>query len=709
MSSSLLSAVRVCVALACTAVIPLPRISAGDPATGAGIASLSPSAAQARLAALREEIARHDDLYFRKAAPEISDTEYDRLKQELRRLETAFPELAGADASRAAAPGDDRTGAFPTHRHREPMLSLEKAYSAGELRAFHERLAKTLRGVEPVYVIEPKVDGLAVSITFEHGKLVRALTRGNGTEGDDVTANVLTIAGLPRELRPLAADRTPAAPPASIELRGEVYVSFAEFRRINAEREAAGEPPFANPRNLAAGTLKQLDPHAVAARRLEIVFFGCGAVEPENARPATQHALHEQIAAWGLPGVSHHWRAGSLAELRERMDSLEQMRRELPYPIDGAVVKLDSTATQRDLGASRTAPHWALAYKFRADQAETRVLAIELQVGRSGVLTPVARLAPVELGGSTISRATLHNADEIARLDVREGDTVVVEKAGEIIPAIVSVNLAQRPAGSTPFAFPAVCPACAGSLRRSAGEVAIRCPNIVCPAQLQRRIEHFASRQCVDIKGLGSATIEALVASGRLHTLADLYRLRRDDLLASGRGGEKTADALLAAIETSRRAELWRFIHGLGIPGVGAAGAQALAKRFATLPDLANATPREDATAAAFFAEPANRALIADLAALGVQPRTTETVTRGHLSGRTFVLTGTLPSLRRAEAVARIEAAGGQVSGRVNERTDYVVVGAEPGAKRQQALKAGIPVLDEADLLRLLEDGPPAP
>ncbi|HEY0946787.1 MAG TPA: NAD-dependent DNA ligase LigA [Opitutaceae bacterium] len=709
MSSSLLLPLRTCVVFTCAAILSSPGGAGGESAPGAVLTTSSAAQAQTRATALRQEIARHDELYFRRAAPEISDAEYDRLKQELRRLEAAFPELA--DDASSAAVGDDRTGAFPTQRHREPMLSLDKAYSADELRAFHERLVKSLGGETPAYVIEPKFDGLAISVTYEHGRLIRAVTRGNGVEGDDVTANVRTIVGLPHQLRPQASGGTPGAMPALIELRGEIYVSFAEFSRINAERDAAGEPLFANPRNLAAGTLKQRDPRAVATRRLEIVFYGCGAVEPADALPATQQALQERIAAWGLPGVPRRWsrRAVSLDELSAAVQAVQQARRALPFPIDGAVVKLDSLAAQRALGAARTAPRWALAYKFTADRAETQVVAIELQVGRTGVITPVARLAPVELGGSTISRATLHNAAEIARRDIRVGDTVAIEKAGEIIPSIVGVNLACRPDGSAPFTFPSACPECATPLRRSAGEVAIRCPNSACPAQLQRRLAHFASRECVDIKGLGTATIDALVTSGQLRSLADLYRLRRDDLLATGRGGEKTADALLAAIDASRHAELWRFIHGLGIPGVGAAGAQALAKRYATLDALVSASPQNDAEIAAYFAEPANRALIADLAALGVQPRTPETVTRGHLAGRTFVLTGTLPSLTRTEATARIEAAGGQVSGRVNERTDYVVVGAEPGAKRQQAVKAGIPILDEAGLLRLLEDGPPEP
>jgi DNA ligase (NAD+) len=688
-------------------MVGAPAVCATDlPASPAPVQSAA--GALTRIETLRREIARHDALYFQQAAPEISDFEYDGLKRELRELERAFP-TAAAGASRAAI-GDDRTGRFPTWRHGVPMLSLDKTYAEAELRGFHDRLAARVGRADLVYVVEPKFDGLAVSVTFEHGRLVRAVTRGNGVEGEDITANVRTIRALPAALRP---DGTRM--PEFVELRGEIFLPIAEFERINREREAAGETPFAHPRNLAAGTVKQLDPAVVAERRLAIVFYGWGAWEPGATRPVTQREFLERVRAWGLPGVAPVAVARGPDELGRSVVAFGRTRRDLAYPTDGAVVKLDDVALQTAAGISDQAPRWALAYKFAPERAETVLRAITLQVGRSGVLTPVAELAPVVLGGTTVARATLHNRDEIARRDLRIGDTVYVEKAGEIIPAIVGVNLTLRPADSRPFVFPGTCPAC-GSAAVEDG-AAVRCPNAACPAQVRRRVQHFASEGAVNIAGLGPAAIDALVERGCVKSVADLYRLRSDDLAAAGLGSGRNAERLLAAIERSKRAELWRIVVGLGIPQVGPAAARTLARRHGSLPALAAArfddlttagiAPATAQAVAAHFADAANREVVAALLTAGVQPTVAGGAPGGRLAGKVFVLTGTLPGLTREQATARIEAVGGRVSGSVSRNTDYVVVGAEPGAKLAQARTFGVKIIDEAALSRLLAGGEP--
>lgn len=652
----------------------LPVAVAGDP--------------QQAISALRAEIARHDELYHRKAAPEISDSDYDALKRRLTELERTHPA-----AAKLAPPlteiGDDRSGLFATVRHRERMLSLEKAYTEAELRAFDARLAKALRRDALEYIVEPKYDGLAVSVTYERGKLVRAVTRGNGMDGDDITANARQLRDLPGELRVGRPGAAANRQPDSIEIRGEIYVPFAEFERVNAERELAGETRFANPRNLAAGTMRQLDARVIGERGLRVVFFGIGACEPAAARPATQRMLYTTMAAWGLPVVENTRTARGADELVRAIAAVNEARRRFNFPTDGAVVKLAERALQDELGVGETAPRWAVAYKFAPERAETQVRAITLQVGRTGVLTPVAELVPVELSGSTVARATLHNRDEIARKDVRVGDFVYVEKAGEIIPAVVGVNLGRRTVEAREFVFPAECPECGTAVVTRESEVAVRCVNASCPAQLRRRVAHYASEACVDIGGLGPAMIETLVARGWVTNLADVYQLKRDDLLALGKNNAKSVDRLLAAIEGSKRAELWRVIHGLGIPQIGTVAAKELAQRHGTLEAFAAAEPRA-------------RDLAAALLAVGVRPTTAELGTRA-LAGKTFVLTGTLPNLTRAQATSKIEAAGGKAGSSVSRATSYVVAGAGAGAKLEQARKLGVPVLDEAGLLRMLE------
>lgn len=498
--------------------------------TGAAPGPLQPEAARERMVLLRGQVAYHDELYYKKSAPAITDAAYDALKRELSVLEQQFPALV-AGISPTDSLGDDRNGTFQLYRHRERMQSLAKSYTESELRGFNARLGRQLQRNDLVYIIEPKFDGLAVSVTYERGKLVRAVTRGNGIEGDDVTVNALTIADLPRELSAKAPDGSANPVPDVIELRGEIYLPWAEFKRINVEHEAAGEAPFAHPRNLAAGTLKLSDPREVAPRKLALVLYGWGAWLPSAGLPVSQRAFHAQVRAWGLPGLAGYSVGRSADEVWAAVQEFDRLRPGLAFPVDGAVVKLDAVVLRAEVGATEHAPRWATAYKFAPDRAETQLLAITVQVGRSGVLTPVAELSPVSLGGAVISRATLHNADEIARGDFRVGDFVYVEKAGEIIPAILGVNVARRAAASRPFQFPNACPSCQADVVRVADESAVRCPNLECSAQLRRRVQHFASEAGVEIEGLGPALIDALVTKALIRDLPDLYRLRRDDLI----------------------------------------------------------------------------------------------------------------------------------------------------------------------------------
>lgn len=542
--------------------------------------------AGARIAALRTEIAHHDALYFRRAAPEITDAAYDALKRELATLEREHPAEA-ASAAPLPSLADDHTDGFARVPHRAPMLGLDKSYTEAELRAWHAGVtARTCRG-DAAIVVEPKVDGLAFSATYERGALARVLTRGNGASGDDVTTVARTIRSLPAQLATRAPDGTPNALPERIELRGEVYVSWTEFARLNQEREADGEEPFAHPRNLAAGTLKQLDPDEAAARGLDVVFYNWGACEPATFAPSSQRSFHEQARRWRLPVIDHVRIATNADALWLAVQSLGRERGKIAYPIDGAVAKVDAVTLRQQLGESDAAPRWALAYKFTAERATTRLRAITIQVGRTGRLTPVAELEPVTLAGSTISRASLHNPAALARLDAHIGDHVVIEKSGEIIPQIVAVDRAQRPAESAPYEFPANCPECGTPVVFSEGRTEARCPNEYCAAKVRARIEHFA--ECVEIRGLGPATVATLVARGLVRDPSDLYRLRREQLVALPGIGEKKSAALLAAIGRSKHAELWRVIAGLGIPRVGPVAAKGLAAQYGSLGKLAAA------------------------------------------------------------------------------------------------------------------------
>ena len=670
--------------------------------------------AQTKLSALRDAVAHHDELYYRKAQPEIGDVDYDKLKRELADLEAAFPELASAESPTQQV-GDDRAEGFETYQHRLPMQSLDNTYSEDELREFHARLGRLLEREELAYVVEPKIDGLAVSLTYERGELVRAVTRGNGVEGDDVTVNIRTIKTLPTHLK------TSEAIPEVIEVRGEVFMTLTEFARINQEREEAGEPLYANPRNLASGTLKLLDRNEVASRQLDIVLYGLGFCEPAQSVGETQSGFHALVESWGLPTAEKLWSVQGIDEVWEAVQELDQIRDEFAYATDGAVVKVDSIKLQREAGSTSKAPRWAMAYKFETERAETLLKAITIQVGRTGVLTPVAELEPVQLAGTTVARATLHNRDEILRKDIRVGDRVYVEKAGEIIPIVIGVNLAARTPECVAYAFPENCSECETPVVQLEGEVALRCPNYECPVQVRRRLQHFASKACLDIDGLGIAMVDALVEKGWVRSIADIYRLNRNDLLTLGKNVDKSTDKLLAAIEASKTTELWRVIHGLGITHVGTAAAKDLAKYFQDLKSLSaaqmeNFLGEKKATRingigetmaraiVGYFQKPENAALVDELLAVGFDPVSPEKAAPvgTTFTEKTFVLTGTLPTMTRDEAKALIEQAGGKVTGSVSKKTSYVLAGEEAGSKLAKAESLGVAVIDEPELLRML-------
>jgi len=629
---------------------------------------------------LRVEIARHDDLYHRQGRSEIPDADYDELRARLAGLEKAHPVAAAAAAAPLPPVPDDRTGNLPDDTHHVPMRSLTKVRNVSELRSFHGALARRFGRDDLAYVVEPKYDGIAVSLTYERGRLARALTRGDGRTGEDITARVRAVAGVPALLRGGDA-------PDRIEIRGELYVPFAEFSRVNALRGEAGLAPFANPRALAAGLARRVtETPREETQALRLVCFGVGACAPDTSLPGYQRELSVRFRDWGLPAVEIVRAVRGVEQLVAAVDGLGRERSLLAFPTDGAVVKLDSRALQAAAGEGTDAPRWAAACKFAAAGAETRLLAISVQVGRSGALTPVAELAPVEVAGVTIARATLHSAAVLARLDARVGDTVRVERAGDVVPGIAGVNLEQRPADARPFAFPKDCPACGSTVVADGGGASLRCPSDSCPERLRRRVGHFASQAGVGIEGFGPVVMDRLIARGLVREPVDLYLLRREDLVAAET--EAAADRLLTAIKRSRSAEAWRFVAGIGVPGVGAAAARELVRRHGSLEAIAAAEPR--------LREP----LLA-LVRAGVRPPAVAGK-GGALHGKTLVLTGALAGFSRAEAVTRIEAEGGRVAGSVGRGTDYLVAGENPGAKLAEARKRGVPVLGEEEFIRVL-------
>jgi DNA ligase (NAD+) len=662
-----------------------------------------------RIAGLRKQLAHHDRLYYEQAKPEISDREYDALYRELVDLERAHPELLTPDSPTQKVGGRPQ-GAFAQVRHLVPMQSLDNTYSAEEIGDFVERLQRLLPGEEIPFTIEPKVDGVAICLLYEKGRLVRAATRGDGTTGDEVTRNIRTIGVIPATLHGKAPD--------VLEVRGEVYLPKETFARINAERDEQGLPTFANPRNAAAGTLKQLDPNIVAERKLSAVFYGYGAVEPASALPERMEEFFGQLRAWGLPVNPRHWLARDASGVMAAITELGVIRRDFPFETDGAVIKADRIEQHARLGSTSKAPRWAIAYKYEPEQARTRLLDITVQVGRSGVLTPVAELEPVFVAGSTVSRATLHNEEEIARKDLRIGDWVLVEKAGDVIPAVVKVLTEERDGSEKEFKMPTHCPVCGSAVSRAEGEVAVRCTNQGCAAQARRRIEYFSGRTAMDIEGLGEAMVTQLCEAGLVSDVTDLYNLRADQLLPLERMGEKSVSNLLEAIAVSRNQPLWRLLAALGIPHVGVTVARTLAASFGTLDRLAAASEEElvaveeigpiMATAIhGWFRDPSVVALIEKLRASGLNfgerdPKGSAPAADGPLKGTTWVLTGTL-SIPRDEVAELIRAKGGKVSGSVSAKTTYLLAGEEAGSKLEKAQKLGVKVLSEEEFRKLVD------
>ena len=652
---------------------------------------------------LRQQLREANHRYYVLDAPTISDAEYDRHFRELSQLEEAHPELRTADSP------TQRVGAQPSERfakvqHRRPMMSLANVMSDEELGEFDARVHRLL-GDEPVtYVFEPKLDGLAVTLTYESGRFVQGATRGDGQFGEDVTANLRTIKSVPLQLQ--------SGAPSRLEVRGEVFIRKADFARLNAEREAQGEPTFVNPRNSAAGSLRQLDPRETAKRPLTIVFYDVG--DSSELRFASHWEKLASLKKLGLRINPENKLARSLDEVRAHYAALLERRHDVPYEIDGTVVKVDSEDQRRRLGSVSRTPRWAVAYKFPAEEEATTVEDIQVSVGRTGALTPVAFLAPVHVGGVTVARATLHNEEEVRRKDVRKGDRVFLRRAGDVIPEIVRVIAEARPPEGLPeFRMPANCPACGAEVHRE-GAIT-RCTNLSCPAQLHGRLRHFASRGAMDIAGLGDQTCSQLVERGLVKTPADLYAMTREQWLDLERMGEKSVDNLLAALERSKQTSLRRFIYALGIRQVGEATARALALQFqgverlldATLDDLQavrDVGPEVAQQIHDFTETPENREAVRRLLAAGIHPASEVVEARGPFAGKTVVLTGALNGYSREQAKAEIERRGGRVSGSVSRKTDLVVAGEDSGSKLKKASELGVRVVDEEAFRALLQE-----
>ncbi|MDB5353520.1 MAG: ligase, NAD-dependent [Planctomycetota bacterium] len=661
-------------------------------------------------ARLRAEIDKHNQLYYVDAAPEISDKEYDKLLKSLEAIEAEHPELITPESPTQRVGGQPIEG-FTQVRHAVPMLSIENTYNEGEIREWDIRVRKALNSTDAVrYVVELKVDGVAVSLRYETGKLALGATRGDGETGDDITANIRTVRGIPLTL----ADD----PPPLLEVRGEVYMTNAELIRLNELRVAEELKPFENPRNSTAGSLKLLDPRLCAQRRLQFVAHGLG--EVSGVKIATYSETLGCIKRWGIPVTPHSAIYGSIEEVIAHAKRWESERNKLDFQTDGLVIKVDDLGQRQILGYRSKSPRWVIAFKYEAEQAVSKVLDITVQIGKTGKLTPVADLTPVRLAGTTVKRATLHNADEIARKDIRIGDTVVIQKAGEIIPQVVRVEVDARTGDERPYVFPSTCPSCGASVVRHPEEVDYRCtsPPWNCPAQLEEIIRWYAHRDAMDIDNLGEKIIHQLVRQKLVTGLADLYRLDEATLADLERMGKKSAANLVAAIASSKVRTLDRFLTGLTIRHVGTRVSEVLAARFGTVDSLRNASletlesvpeigPVVAKSVYEFFHNAANVKAIDDLLAVGVdpQPPAKPTASAGHLplSGKSLVITGTLPRLSRAEAEALIKSAGGKVTGSVSKSTSYVLVGEEAGSKLEKAKQLGIPTLDEAALEAMLE------
>src|SRR6266404_2953322 len=711
--------------------------------------------AERNIAQLREEIRKHDRLYYEEAAPTISDHEYDRLYKELADLETQFPDLLTPDSPTQRV-GGKPLQAFEQVSHLIPMLSLDNTYSEAEVKNFYARMQRLLPDEKIPVVIEPKVDGVAVSLIYENGKLRQAATRGDGNVGDNITQNIRTIRSVPERLRDHA--------PKLLEVRGEVYMDRKGFEKLNDEREKEGLALFANPRNAAAGSLKQLDPSIVAKRPLGIVLYGTGATEGLDIEVHSE--VFPLLKKLGLP-TTEWWRvAESVEEILDAIHELDAIRHKFAYQTDGAVIKVDSFSQRDRLGFTAKSPRWAIAYKYAAERVQTRLNDIVIQVGRTGILTPVAMLEPVFVSGSTVGRATLHNEDEIKRKDIRIGDTVVIEKAGEVIPAVVEVVKSKRPRDSKPFDFSkhihGKCPVCGGPIRRDPQFVAWRCENLQCPAQTTRRVEFFAARGALDIESIGGIVADKLVERGLVREPIDLFDLKTEQLATLNLGteeaprvfGQKNATKAIDAIERAKTLPLSRWLFALAIPDVGNTPATQLARFHDTIRDVANSQLLRDVvnyhqkreqkespqqitdrlikagfaerskgksakhgivtevgpvvaqSVLDFFASSAGKNVLQRMKELGIQPKSEKVSAKKAgelpLAGKTFVLTGTLPSMTREEATEKIEVLGGHVTGSVSKKTDYVLAGAEPGSKFEKAKQLGISILTEAEFRKML-------
>ena len=685
-------------------------MSATDP--GSASRGAVPATAAARAAVLRREIEGHDYRYYVMDAPTVSDAEYDALFRELADLEVRYPALVTPESPTQRVSGT-AAGAFAAVTHGTPMLSLNNAFTDEEVEAFDRRVRAGVQADEVDYAVEPKFDGLAISLTYADGRFAVGATRGDGTTGENVTANLRTIGAIPLAL---PGKRYPAL----IEVRGEVLMLKSDFEALNAAQAAKGEKLFVNPRNAAAGALRQLDPRITAGRRLTFFAYGVGEVRwGAVAAPATHDALMRSLAGLHFPVTGERTVVRGLAGVLDYYRKMGARRTSLPFDIDGVVYKLNDLALQERLGYVARAPRFAIAHKFPAEEMATEVTGIDVQVGRTGAITPVARLAPVFVGGVTVTNATLHNEDEVRRKDVRIGDTVIVRRAGDVIPEVLRVDVARRPGNAREFVMPTVCPECGSAILRLPDEAIARCTGgLYCPAQRKQALLHFASRRALDIEGLGEKLVDQLVDAGLVRTPADVYRLDEKTLAGLERMAERSAANVVAAIERSKQTTLARFVFGLGIRHVGEQTAKDLARHFGSLDTLMAAGETELAEApdvgpvlaesiARFFAERHNRDVIRALrdAGVGWTESAPQRAVAGKFEGRTLVLTGTLPGMTREEAKALIEAEGGKVAGSVSKKTDFVVAGAEAGSKLAKAQELGVPVLDEAGFRQLLAHG----
>jgi DNA ligase (NAD+) len=664
--------------------------------------------AERQIEQLRQQLHHHNYRYHVLDDPEITDAEYDQLMRQLQDLEAAFPDLVTRDSPTqrvGAAPQEE----FGTVLHSLPMLSLDNAFSSAELRDFDERIKRQLGQTAPIdYVAEPKIDGLAVELVYEHGLLVQGSTRGDGIRGEEITQNLRTIKTIP--LRLIAAAYAPV--PRHLEVRGEVYMTKRDFQRLNARREEVGEPIFANPRNASAGSLRQLDPRITAGRPLNIFCYGLGRVE--GVTLGSHWEVLQTLAHWGFRTNSLCQRCPGLDAALAYYEWLREQREELPYEIDGVVFKVDSLALQEALGTRSRSPRWALAYKFAPKQAVTRIREIAVQVGRTGALTPVALLEPVQVSGVEVSRASLHNPEEVARKDARAGDWVMVQRAGDVIPEIVEVLKERRTGDEKPFEMPTQCPVCGSAVVRLEDEVVPRCVGLVCPAKLKESIVHFASKRGMDIEGLGDKMVNQLVERGLVKDVGDLYFLTKDDLLKLDRLADKSASNLLAAIERSKHTTLPRLFYALGIRHVGEHVAEVLAREYLGWQELQQVAyeelqgiheigPRIAQSIVTFFQDAGNQEVLKKLQRGGLRVTTPTRPSVGQsMRGKTLVFTGELQTLTRTEAKRLVELRGGRVTSSVSRNTSYVVAGADPGSKLDQARKLGVPVLTEEAFKALL-------